>query len=535
MPTRLATALGLILALVLYNAAFTFHNRWPTPWPELRGELSWELAVLLAVLALLAEAHNPLRRTLARVLVTALVVLAALGRYAEVTAPALFGRRINLYWDVRYLPDVTRMLADVMPLELVALAILLGLAAAVTAVAVLHACSGMLRRALDDHLLRRCVLVLALVMLAVHQVRPAQPWLGNFVRFSLPITGTYAEQVGFILQARRLGDGGQFADTGLPVAHMATAARPDIFVFFLESYGQLVFDDAHRREALAPAMDRLHGVLRGGGWSVVSARIDAPTFGGYSWLSHASFLAGLDIRDNGTYQLLLTSGRPTLVSRLKEAGYRTVALMPGVRRAWPEGGYYGFDALYSQRELKYDGPAFGWWALPDQFSLERVHKMEVAPRPRPPVLLVFTTISSHMPFAPVPPYLVRWDRVLAPGAYENPEVHATIARGARPEEVHEAFLDSMDYNMRWVAGYLEQRAPADSLFIVVGDHQPPAVVSGPGRNWEVPMHVISREPRLVEPFADLGFVAGTDPRGAAVLPMHELAAPLIRVLSGTGG
>src|SRR5207245_9042022 len=46
-------------------------------------------------------------------------VLLVLGRYADVTAPALYGRDINLYWDLRFIPAVVSMVTRVAPLWLV--------------------------------------------------------------------------------------------------------------------------------------------------------------------------------------------------------------------------------------------------------------------------------------------------------------------------------------------------------------------------------------------------------------------------------
>ena len=47
-----------------------------------------------------------------------------LGRYAEVTAPALYGRPVNLYWDAQHLPKVAAMLAEVGPWWLVGMLVL---------------------------------------------------------------------------------------------------------------------------------------------------------------------------------------------------------------------------------------------------------------------------------------------------------------------------------------------------------------------------------------------------------------------------
>ena len=110
--------LVLAAALWLLNAALSFHGHWPTPWVEVRRELSPEVAALVLALALGARVwRRPSPRlTAALALVLTLLVL---GRYAEVMAPALYGRPINLFWDARYLPQVIPMLVQSAPLPLV--------------------------------------------------------------------------------------------------------------------------------------------------------------------------------------------------------------------------------------------------------------------------------------------------------------------------------------------------------------------------------------------------------------------------------
>src|SRR5258707_12315623 len=55
---------------------------------------------------------------LTRAAAVAWIVL-TIGHYADVTTPALYGRDINLYWDLRYMPDVSAMVARAAPLWLV--------------------------------------------------------------------------------------------------------------------------------------------------------------------------------------------------------------------------------------------------------------------------------------------------------------------------------------------------------------------------------------------------------------------------------
>ena len=53
------------------------------------------------------------------------------GRYVDVTAPALWGRDLNFYWDLRFLPDVAAMLVGASRQ-----AVLLGTGVVIAAVAV---------------------------------------------------------------------------------------------------------------------------------------------------------------------------------------------------------------------------------------------------------------------------------------------------------------------------------------------------------------------------------------------------------------
>ena len=110
--SRWAQAALLLAALLLLNAALTFHNVWPTPAIELRGEWSVEIAVLVLGLALWLRQRDGLTRR-AEVSLALLLGVFVLARYAEVTAPALYGRAINLYWDAQHVGGVVAMLARV--------------------------------------------------------------------------------------------------------------------------------------------------------------------------------------------------------------------------------------------------------------------------------------------------------------------------------------------------------------------------------------------------------------------------------------
>ena len=89
--------------------------------------------------------------------------------------------------------------------------------------------------------------------------------------------------------------------------------------------------------------------LRASGYTARSAYLTSPTFGGSSWLAHATLQSGLPVSDQGRYDQLLASNRTTLSSAFARAGWRTVAVLPSTRGTWPEGqAFYGFDQVYGR-------------------------------------------------------------------------------------------------------------------------------------------------------------------------------------------
>src|SRR5690606_7902964 len=110
---------ALTLALFLLTVSLSFHNVWPTVLVTWRFELSLEITVLVAGLALWLELGRTVGRGALTAIALVLLVL-CLGRYAEVTAPALYGRPVNLYWDAQHVPKVIAMLAHAAPPAIVA-------------------------------------------------------------------------------------------------------------------------------------------------------------------------------------------------------------------------------------------------------------------------------------------------------------------------------------------------------------------------------------------------------------------------------
>jgi hypothetical protein len=538
---------GLGAALWLLNFALSFHNLWPTFWVTTHHELSIEMACLLFGLFLVGElrARHGTPPALSRGALTVLAVVVlvmTVGRYAEVTAPALYGRRINLYWDGRYLPNVAAMMIQVVPVWLIALgtAAFAGLFAAVYLA--LRWSLGRISRALAVPTERRAVGALTAVLVGLYAAGAVRaPAVGlplpTLRLFSLPVTGTYKQQLQFIASAVAAAHGhGQLpppADLGnAPLARLGNA---DVLLIFMESYGATSYDMPEMAQALADERADLARATDETGRYAVSAFVESPTFGGGSWLAHSSLMTGTTIKDNGVYNLLLTQRRDSLPRRFERSGYRAVAVMPGLKQAWPEGSFYGFDRTYGAADLRYAGPEFGWWRIPDQYTLAKLDQLELGVSPRPPLFVFFPTISTHIPFRPTAPYQPDWARVLGPDPFPADAVEASLAE--KPEWTHLApgYVGALAYTFEYWAGYLRQRPDANFVLILIGDHQPASSVSGEGARWDVPIHVISKRRDIVEALEHAGFEPGFEPVGKAIGPMSTLAKLLLGDFEGKDG
>jgi hypothetical protein len=523
--------IGLVAAFFLLNFALTLHNRWPTPLITTRHELSLELALVVLALAAWAGLRGPRPRALLAGLAL-LLTLFTLGRYAEVTAPALFGRRINLYWDLPHLPKVAAMLTEVLPGWQVGL---LGAGLVLVPVLIwwlLRWALGRVDRALDRPHLRLGLPAAALVLVALYGAGMLSETLRTERWFSRPVTATYGEQVQFVLAARR-GSQAVLPPTPGVSSDLGRVQGADVVVVFLESYGAIVHDRADLAERLAGPLEDLARAVAETGRGAVSGFVTAPTFGGYSWLSHASLMAGIEVGDNARYDLLLTQDRETLAHRFGAAGYRVLALMPGLRQAWPEGAFYDFERILGEQALDYRGPDMGWWRIPDQFAAARLGELLERGEDRPRFVF-FTTISTHAPFRPTPPYQPDWGRLLTDRPFDDGPLREALDR--RPDYGNQVvdYGDSMAYALSWLAGWLREQAARDLVLVVLGDHQPPAAVGGRDIPLDVPVHVITGRKDLLSALAAEGLEPGLRPSQPVLGPLHGLYVTLLRAFDAGG-
>ncbi len=524
-----------VLALAVLNSLLSFGPWWPTPGIVLQARLAPELVAIWLLLLWLAARRSAASRRMLWVL-SAGVLCVVVGRYADVTAPSLFGRPVSLYWDLPQLPRFLWVSARDHAWWVSAVALALALGAVGLLLALIRWCLSTLLQTLAPWALGSLgawlVAFFAALLAAAHVA--GVPGTGRFV--SNAVLPTYARQVQLLLDAHAPGRMARALPALTPVEDalathgaqsLAALAGRDVSFVFLESFGAVLYDHPQARPATEAARRALHNALSASGRQVVSGFFRSPTIGGASDLAHLSLLSGVDLSDPRRHDLLLTTHRPTLLHLFKQAGYQAFGLYHAVSWPWPEHVHYGFDHYVDGPALRYDGPPITFWKIPDQIALARFEQRFPRSADSPPRVFFFPTISSHFPFGPVPPYQPDWQRALSAAPFDAEELRAAITQPVNWLDMRTHYLASVNYVYRWLTGYFELPEARDTVYVLVGDHQPTANITGERVPWDVPVHIISRDRALLERFKSQGFSDGLWPDRRVLGGLHHLTSMLL--------
>jgi hypothetical protein len=322
---------------------------------------------------------------------------------------------------------------------------------------------------------------------------------------------------------------------GIPADRLLTGLRgKDVLFAFIESYGRSAVQDPEmgpRVSALLADGDRR---LRAAGWSSRSAFLTSPTYGGGSWLAHSTFNSGLWIKNQQRYRNLTSGDRMTLTSAFRKTGaWRTVGIMPGVTRSWPEGKFYGLDHVYDSRTMGYKGPKFSWTPVPDQYSLSAFERLEHGKPGRGPMMAEIILASSHNPWAPIPRTL-GWDEIGDGSVYD-----AVKEEGKDPEEVWKdpaqvrtEYRRAIEYSLTSLITYVEEYGDENTVLVFLGDHQPVSTVTEDKLGRDVPVTILARDPAVLDRVSDWGWHPGLKPGPDA--PVWRMDAFRDRFLAAYG-
>ncbi|MFD5074790.1 sulfatase [Streptomyces sp. NPDC058371] len=303
-----------------------------------------------------------------------------------------------------------------------------------------------------------------------------------------------------------------FADT--PPDQLLTGLRgKDVLFTFIESYGRSAIEDPAMAKQVGAVLDDGTSSLKAAGFASQSGWLKSPVAGAGSWLAHSTFLSGLWIKNQQRYRNLTSSDRATLTSYFQKSGaWRTVGIVPGVRRAWPEGKFFGLDHIYDSEHLGYQGPYFSWTPVPDQFSLEAFERLEHGKKDHKPMMAEIILASSHNPWAPIA-RTVDWDDLGDGSVFDQIKKEGKDPKEVwkSPESVRTEYRRAIQYSLTSLIQYMERYGDKNTVLVFLGDHQPNPTVTGSGVSKDVPVTVVAHDPKVLDKISDWGWTDGLKP------------------------
>jgi hypothetical protein len=515
---RLLAGLGFLILLFLPAPAASGR------WPVLDRAVPLEALLLAAVIALPALFRLRLPIIL-RGLLAVLGLLAAITGFVDAEAPALMGRDLDFSADLAHAGSVVALVsATASPLQII-VATLVACIVPVLLIATVYAALGAVERGLDRSPFRAAILLAATAVAAV---------LSGTGVVSERALASIEKQGGKAADAWRAEHGERdlfLARLGPPPrtgADLARLAGRDVYIVFVESYGAVLLDAPQLHDGALAAMQRFGQTVTAAGFTLRSARMASPTYGGGSWLAHGTVDSGAWLDSELRYELLTTTDRPTWPRLMAHAGYQTMDALSGLKQPLDSAAFWGFDRMVGTDEIGYHGPDFGWFGVPDQFALGAIAALPRAADK--PLFAQIVLVSSHMPFSPLPPYVEDWND--AERFASHPEVAQRLATRPDWQNLAKPYADSIDYDLQVLGDWVPRAVRGNALVIILGDHQPPALIGVASASHDVPIHVLSRDPEIVRAFAGAGFVDGAVPDGSAGT-MAELLPDFLDRLSTT--
>lgn len=521
--------IGVLVVTVIAWIAFTLpdHPDAISVSAFARLPLEWPLMVLLLLVV-----PSGFRRTLA--MVCGLLLLAILSlKLADIGTQAAFQRPFNPYLDVKMLADGWNLMSGTVG----TLAAFAGVAASLIG------------------LLLVLLLFLSAARWLSQMTRPARSWLVLGMT-GLTVFGGIAVYAGtprvearmpaylnnrIALVIRSVEDMHVF-ETALsrgegPRSGSGLFQRlkdKDFVLIFVESYGRSAIEDLRYASTTLPRLKSVTAEIAEAGLHSASAWVTSPTVGGLSWLAHGTLLSGLWVDSQARYDRLMISSQPSLNRLFAEAGWKSIAAMPAITMDWPESAYYGYRLVLAAADLDYRGKPFNWVTMPDQYTLSAFERLgrQPARAAGERVMAEVALISSHAPWTPVA-RLIDWDTV-GDGSVFNEQAESGDPPSvvwADPERVRSQYIQTIDYSLQTLGSYMS-RFGEDTVFVILGDHQPAAIITGPNASRAVPIHIVSSDRELVARFEREGFLSGMIPAGQTrEWPMNEMRQVLIDLFS----
>lgn len=495
-----------LCAFVLLNAIANIANIWQHHNILMGFFVAPEILALLTALFITQEIF-PQKNPWLYFVASTVIILVTLCKISFFAVPKFFHRSFNLYIDIAYIPDLLHFVYHSLPLW----KFLLASTVAICSVGFLY------------WIFSKC---LYFCTLQIKQYKKVSCTAG-FLLLLLHVSGTYvfhpscvmeiATQVDFLNnkphyenQYRWLIENVEQSakDSSYDLKHLQ---GNNVLLFFVESYGKTIFSKVDHQKLIEKRLHSFATMLSEKQYHSCSHYIISPTFGGNSWLAHGAMSCGVKTFNQIIFDMLINSNLKTMAHHFRHAGYRAVSVMPGTTKPWPAGKFFGFDQKYHSWHFDYAGPKYGWCTMTDQYVIDYIHRQEIQKAPQP-LFVEYVLISSHAPFHIQPPYIENWEQIKNGALYHDKQTITYPIVWPDLSNATEGYVRSIDYVLHSIEDYLAQKIHDNSLVIILGDHQPHGTITGSNPSWAVPIHIICRDAKLLEPFIKEGYTPGLIPQ-----------------------
>jgi hypothetical protein len=446
---RLRTRQLLIAGLIwLALIAFFIRNEWP--W----ANTFFSIATTAGLIGLIAAVTG--RLLFATILATAQVIIVSLAALVKLKTMDMLVHAYDLFFYFRSWSTVT-YLASSFPLYTYGL--FAALVATLIAATLMFRFDGLRVSRIKSGLMAVVFLSIGVVALtSIGERRHMHLYYEN--RFLSTYYGSWPETIRTLMKGSLL-EAAAKAD-GPPLAAFNTCAtpgrKPHIILIHQESIVPLShFKELDYDKSVDPFFKSFDGKLH---------KMRVETYGGASWLTEFSVLAGVSTHSFGTMRQFVQAFmegkvRETLPQKLKHCGYRNVLFYPMMKNFVSNARFYEsidlkeiFDMKDQKAPTTNERDRFYYGNALDEIGRHLKSSDK-------PLFTFIQTMSGHWP-------------------YDSTFFPEEDVRGGPPDahpELHEYMrritLAARDY--AWLKAELKRRFPQDSFVIVnYGDHQPSA-------------------------------------------------------------
>ncbi|HHH50384.1 MAG TPA: hypothetical protein ENK52_05335 [Saprospiraceae bacterium] len=297
--------------------------------------------------------------------------------------------------------------------------------------------------------------------------------------------------------------------------------KPNVYLLVIEAYGGLVCNTSITNNSYKENIGTVKKILDKNGWKTTSNLSRSTIFGGRSWLGFSTIMTGMKIENQIQYNQLLFDNNdfPHMIRFFNQQEYQTYRLstlsaskaakkripQQTMHELWEYNKWLQFDDI-PYHGIRYN--SFG--GIPDQYALSYFNN-QFTNKNNTPQFLFFITMNSHTPWYKPPPILDNWQ------SFDSISNNKATNQKSLDGSTIERYQKTIEYELNFITKFITEEADSNSIFILVGDHQPAGLghfVMENKRKFDCPIHIVSKNENFIHAFEKYGFVEGmyADPK-----------------------